>query len=220
MEKLSICFSAALLLFTFTACGKTQAEEPGVSSGILARQTRNPIVNIVDRTKTEMLPYDMAEEKFFEDSDNEYYFSGIYSHYVIVHYEDGSQEDIVTALNAGRATIADLDQFEVYYTARPLGAETARPDNGTTENIPSFSYKEINQIYTENDPGVKCEDFYNTSESEITTLQQVIDRAEHECTNTIQQMYSMTMRRIYGKLFFLLPEPLEDVKQCTWIARA
>lgn len=31
------------------------------------------IENIVDRTKSEGLPYDMAEEKFFEDSDNEYY---------------------------------------------------------------------------------------------------------------------------------------------------
>ncbi len=81
------------------------------------------IVNIVDRTKTEGLPYDMAEEKFFEDGDNEYYFGGIYSHYVIVHYEDGNQEDIVTALNAGRATIADLDKFEVDYIARPLDTE-------------------------------------------------------------------------------------------------
>ena len=78
------------------------------------------IENIVDRTKSEGLPYDMAEEKFFEDSDNEYYFSGIYSHYVIVHYEDGSQEDVVTALNAGRATIADLDKFEVSYIVKPL----------------------------------------------------------------------------------------------------
>lgn len=79
------------------------------------------IENIVDRTKTEGLPYDTAEEKFFEDSDNEYYFSGIYSHYVIVHYEDGSQEDIVTALNAGRATIADLDKFEIEYIVKTLG---------------------------------------------------------------------------------------------------
>ena len=78
------------------------------------------IENIVDRTKSEGLPYDMAEEKFFEDSDNEYYFSGIYSHYVIVHYEDGSQEDVVIALNAGRATISDLDKFEVSYIVKPL----------------------------------------------------------------------------------------------------
>lgn len=78
------------------------------------------IENIVDRTKSEGLLYDMAEEKFFEDRDSEYYFSVIYSHYVIVHYEDGSQEDVVTALNAGRATIADLDKFEVSYIVKLL----------------------------------------------------------------------------------------------------
>ena len=81
------------------------------------------IVNIIDRTKAEGLPYDMAVEKFFEDGDSEYYFSGIYSHYVIVHYEDGSQEDIVTALNAGRATISDLDKFGVCYIIEALDAE-------------------------------------------------------------------------------------------------
>lgn len=85
-----------------------------------SEQPNYHIENIVDRTKSEGLPYDMAEEKFFEDSDNEYYFSGIYSHYVIVHYEDGSQEDVVIALNAGRATISDLDKFEVSYIVKPL----------------------------------------------------------------------------------------------------
>ena len=98
-----------------------------VVCGFSTEENLNPIVNIVDRTKTEGFPYDMAEEKFFEDGDNEYYFSGIYSHYVIVHYEDGSQEGIVTALNAGRATIADLDKFEVDYIVRALDTENVKP---------------------------------------------------------------------------------------------
>lgn len=91
-----------------------------ITTAETSNETIGNIVTIVDRTKTEGLPYDMAEEKFFEDGDNEYYFSGIYSHYVIVHYEDGSQEDIVTALNAGRATIADLDKFEADYIVKAL----------------------------------------------------------------------------------------------------
>lgn len=40
-----------------------------------------------------------------------------------VHYEDGSQENIVTALSAGRAAIADLDKFEVNYIVRALDTE-------------------------------------------------------------------------------------------------
>lgn len=77
------------------------------------------ITDIVDPTKTENFAYDTAEEKFFEDEINEYYFSGIYSQYVIVCYVDGTQEDIVTALNAGRATIVDLDRFGIRYWAEP-----------------------------------------------------------------------------------------------------
>lgn len=76
---------------------------------------QNSIVSIVDRTQTEGLSYDTAMEKFFEDENNEYYFYGIYSQYIVVHYEDGSQEDIVTALNAGRAAMIDLDRFEIGY---------------------------------------------------------------------------------------------------------
>lgn len=37
----------------------------------------------------------------------------------MVTYNNGNSEDIVTALNAGRATIADLDQFAIEYHAEP-----------------------------------------------------------------------------------------------------
>jgi len=74
------------------------------------------VVNIVDRTVTEGLPTDTAFELFYEDGDLEYYFSTMKSHYVLVGYEDGSSEDIVTALEAGRASIADLDTFGIAYS--------------------------------------------------------------------------------------------------------
>ena len=60
--------------------------------------------------------------------------------------------------------------------------DPGQPDEIQHINVPSFSYEEIKQIYKENDPGVKCDGFYNTSEAEVTTLQQVIDRAKNECT--------------------------------------
>ena len=83
---------------------------PGEESG-------NEIINIIDPTKDEEFSYPEAVEKFFEDENNEYFFSGIYSQYVIVYYADGTQEDIVTALNSGRATISDLDRFDIRYRA-------------------------------------------------------------------------------------------------------
>lgn len=85
------------------------------SVDIPAEEHQNPIVSIVDRTQTEGLSYDTAMEKFFEDENNEYYFCGMYSQYIVVHYEDGSQEDIVTALTAGRVAVTDLDRFEIGY---------------------------------------------------------------------------------------------------------
>ena len=73
------------------------------------------ILEIRDRTEEEQLPCDEAEELFYEDETNRYYFDVIKSHYIMVTYNNGNSEDIVTALNAGRATIADLDKFGIEY---------------------------------------------------------------------------------------------------------
>ena len=77
------------------------------------------IREITDPTDDPNFAYDTAVEKIYEDERNEYYISGLYSQYIIVHYTDGAEEDIVTALNAGRATFADLDKFGIRYWAEP-----------------------------------------------------------------------------------------------------
>ena len=77
------------------------------------------IVEIRDREKEEHLDCAEAEELFFEDDEYEYYFNVIKSHYVIVTYNNANSEDIITALNSGRATIADLDEFDIEYTQKP-----------------------------------------------------------------------------------------------------
>ncbi|MBR2912651.1 MAG: hypothetical protein IKC40_01865 [Oscillospiraceae bacterium] len=89
------------------------------------------IEKIVDRAKEEGLPFDEALEKIHEDEENEYFLSGIYSHYVIVHYSDGTQEDIKSALKSGRATITDMDRFGIHYWKEPK--ETTEPPTKTTE---------------------------------------------------------------------------------------
>ena len=77
------------------------------------------ISEITDPTDDPNFAYDTAVEKIYEDERNEYFISGLYSQYIIVHYTDGTQEDIGTALNAGRATFADLDKFGIRYWAEP-----------------------------------------------------------------------------------------------------
>lgn len=77
------------------------------------------IIQIRDRTAEEQLPCTEAEELFYEDETNRYYFNVIKSHYIMVVYNNGNSEDIVTALNAGRATIADLNEFGIEYHIEP-----------------------------------------------------------------------------------------------------
>lgn len=77
------------------------------------------IVEIRDRTEKEQLACDEAEELFYEDETNRYYFNVIKSHYIMVIYNNGNSEGIVTALNEGRSTIADLDEFGIKYHTEP-----------------------------------------------------------------------------------------------------
>jgi len=77
------------------------------------------IREITDPTDDPNFAYDTAVERIYEDDRNEYFISGLYSQHIIVQYADGTQEDVVTALNAGRATFADLDKFGIRYWAEP-----------------------------------------------------------------------------------------------------
>lgn len=77
------------------------------------------IVEIRDRAEEEHLVCAEAEELFYEDETTEYYFNVIKSHYIMVIYNNSNSEDIVTALNVGRATIADLDEFGIEYHTEP-----------------------------------------------------------------------------------------------------
>ena len=72
-----------------------------------------------DRAEEEQLVCAEAEELFYEDETNRYYFNVIKSHYIMVTYNNANSEDIVTALNAERATIADLDEFGIEYYTEP-----------------------------------------------------------------------------------------------------
>ncbi len=77
------------------------------------------IAKIVDRTKEANITCAAAMELFYDDGYTKYYFPAIKSQHIIVTYSNGAYEDIVAALNAGRATIEDLDKFGIeYYTKK------------------------------------------------------------------------------------------------------
>lgn len=118
MKKEAITPTGNIENTTATENSENQSTETTVDWSKIPGGTRF-IVEIHDRAKEEQLACAEAEELFYEDETNRYYFNVIKSHYIMVTYNNGNSEDIVTALNAGRATIADLDEFDIEYHTEP-----------------------------------------------------------------------------------------------------
>ena len=60
--------------------------------------------------------------------------------------------------------------------------QTVIPHDLSPVEILPFSYEEVLQMWEKSDSGVKSDGFQNTSEAVIATPQQVIERAQNECT--------------------------------------
>ena len=73
------------------------------------------VKTIYDVSEIDNITCDTALEQFWEDAEKIYYFSCIKSQYIKVVYQDGTSENIVTALSNGHATISDLDRFGIDY---------------------------------------------------------------------------------------------------------
>ena len=118
MKKCVCLLLAAVLLLT---AGCALAAEPERSPVISEEPMPVPdsepaaVVDIVDRTETEFLATDDALEGFWRDEEYTYCFPSIKSHYIIVHYSDGTQLPIREAMARGDVTIADLDRFGIGY---------------------------------------------------------------------------------------------------------
>ena len=125
------------------------------------------IVEIRDREKEENLPCDTALEKFYEDESNEYYFSVIKSQYVVVTYNDGSSEDIVTALNADRITMADLDKFNIEYRIEP---KSYTIEGYTYEELSEMPAKELLDLFIQSGLVINDDLKASFTEEELQTL--------------------------------------------------
>ncbi len=122
MKRPNRFFLLLICLAFFTGCAQS-AEQPPEETGAAASTIHNTVVKIIDRTKEEGFSYDTALEKFFEDAENEYFFSGIYSEYILAEYTDGTQRTVAEALAREDMTIADLDRFGVRYIMTPKQQE-------------------------------------------------------------------------------------------------
>lgn len=71
---------------------------------------------LVDKTK-EIEDFACAEalEEFYEDDNYTYYWSCIKNKYMIIKYNDGTEETISQALQKGHIDIQILDKFDISY---------------------------------------------------------------------------------------------------------
>lgn len=74
------------------------------------------ITNIIDKTKN-IKDFACAEvlEQFYEDENYVYYFSCIKSEYIIVKYNDNTEDTVKKALENNVITISDLDKYNINY---------------------------------------------------------------------------------------------------------
>lgn len=81
-----------------------------------AKAQTNKDLEIIDTTKN-IKDFACAEtlEEFYQDENYTYYYNCIKSKYIIVKYEDGSEETVENALKNGTITIEDLDRYNIDY---------------------------------------------------------------------------------------------------------
>lgn len=73
-------------------------------------------ITIIDKTK-DIKDFVCAEalEEFYRDEKYVYYYNCIKSNYIVVRYNDGTEETVKDALKNNRIEIGDLDKFNISY---------------------------------------------------------------------------------------------------------
>ena len=90
------------ILFCITGCNKEE-------------EKKKLSYEIEDRTLNSDYSCATALEKFYSDELYDYSFSCIKSNYVIVVFSNGSEKNIVDALNDKDVKVEDLDTFNIKY---------------------------------------------------------------------------------------------------------
>ena len=94
--------------------------DPKVDYEITCVAPRGNILSIVDHSLDDPdRAFAMALEPFWEDDANVYSFPCIKSQFVTVYYDDGTEENVVSALQAEWVTMDDLDTFGILYLTEP-----------------------------------------------------------------------------------------------------
>lgn len=156
MKKIAFALLLFALLLQLTACGtdlpaEGTAEVSPPSGPVVELPSPDPdvvtVVDIIDRTEIEPLLTADALEGFWYDDEYTYYFGSIKSHYVIVHYSDGTTQPVTKALAEGRITLADLDRFGIGYGKEPRIYVVDITDRDTMDTAVDVFFTGIDYYY-------------------------------------------------------------------------
>ena len=138
MKRLFVYLLALVMVLALVGCNDAQNPKEGTpeqtpTNGTTPTETTpevttppekqpdNPtkeVSNIVDLTKTQNIITPDALECFYTDANFHYFFDSIKSAYVTVYYKDGTEENVIAALQAGHITITDLKKYDIWYFYR------------------------------------------------------------------------------------------------------
>lgn len=170
MKKYLLFLLLLVALVLFAGCQSTFIDKPNteisnitdgteITDQSSATQTVE-VIEIIDMTEIEDIVCADALQRFYADTEYNYFYSCIKSEYVIVKYSDGSQKTVEEALKIGDITIEDLDKFEIKYYKKTLdGKETqgenqSEPFQKTKINVDDISSVTI-KIFTSLNGGPK-----------------------------------------------------------------
>ncbi len=121
------------------------------------------------------VPLSEAYELFWYDEEYVYYFPNIESQLYVVHYTDGTKENIVQALDNGNVSIGELNDLGVWYSKCRLDATAYEEPLGNYDDYLAFKY------YRDN-----CDDYDIENPDHIPpTIEAALD-GRAEITGTLQ----------------------------------
>lgn len=94
----------------------SQIKTKGSKFTCAVKSTNHVVKEILDTTKN-IDGFICAEtlEQFYVDEEYEYFYSCMKGKYIIVKYEDGTEESVEKALQKGTIEISDLDKYNISY---------------------------------------------------------------------------------------------------------
>ena len=154
------------------------------SNSILAMSVKE----IVDRTVTEGISTDDAEQPFFIDEDYIYSFPSMRSEYVIVTFDNGDKMTVQHALLQGLLSISILDKWDIKYNKKEYNGELELDENGNIVWVSSYpqdlyrSPSDHLQTLFEETPIEQQQEKYDNEEFVITKMHYV-NKDKKWCAN-------------------------------------